>query len=109
MSLILGALPIIITFFESLFQVRSCQVSDKTLEDVAKRAGVSRSTVSRVIKDHPNMSENARRHVSKVIQKTVYRPHAAARTLASFNHQSCTCELNLLPPLFTLGVEYLLT
>jgi LacI family transcriptional regulator len=58
-------------------------VSDLTLEDVAKRAGVSRSTVSRVINDHPNVSENVRRRVLKVIQKTSYRPHAAARTLAS--------------------------
>jgi LacI family transcriptional regulator len=58
-------------------------VSDLTLEDVAKRAGVSRSTVSRVINDHPNVSEAVRKRVLKVIQKTGYHPHAAARTLAS--------------------------
>ncbi|MHB8085391.1 MAG: LacI family DNA-binding transcriptional regulator [Dehalococcoidia bacterium] len=58
-------------------------MSDLTLEDVAKRAGVSRSTVSRVINDHPNVSEVVRKRVLKVIQKTGYHPHAAARTLAS--------------------------
>jgi len=44
-------------------------VSDLTLEDVARQAGVSRSTVSRVVNDHPNVSENVRRRVLKVIQK----------------------------------------
>ncbi len=57
-------------------------MSDLTLEDVVKKAGVSRSTVSRVVNNHPNVSENVRSRVSKVIQKTGYRPHAAARTLA---------------------------
>jgi len=58
-------------------------MSDLTLEDVAEQAGVSRSTVSRVVNDHPNVSEDVRKRVLKVIQKTGYRPHAAARTLAS--------------------------
>jgi len=58
-------------------------VPDLTLEDVAKQAGVSRSTVSRVVNDHPNVSEDVRKRVLNVIQKTGYRPHAAARTLAS--------------------------
>ena len=84
MSFNIGSAPNYYNIFESLFQVRSCQVSDLTLEDVANRAGVSRATVSRVINDHPNISEKAHRHVSKVIQKTVYRTHAAARTLALF-------------------------
>jgi LacI family transcriptional regulator len=58
-------------------------VSGLTLEDVAKQAGVSRSTVSRVVNDHPNVSEVVRKRVLQVIQKTGYHPHAAARTLAS--------------------------
>ena len=54
-----------------------------TLEDIAEQAGVSRSTVSRVVNNHPNVSEDVRKRVLGVIQDTGYRPHAAARTLAS--------------------------
>ena len=58
-------------------------VTNLTLEDIAKRAGVSRSTVSRVINDHPNVRADVRERVLKVIQSTGYRPNAAARALAS--------------------------
>lgn len=53
------------------------------MEDVAKQAGVSRSTVSRVINDHPNVRADVRKRVQKVIENTGYHPNAAARTLAS--------------------------
>jgi LacI family transcriptional regulator len=56
---------------------------DLTLVDIAQKAGVSRSTVSRVVNNHPNVSEKVRRRVLNVIQTTGYHPHAAARTLAS--------------------------
>jgi LacI family transcriptional regulator len=56
---------------------------DLTLEDIAKQAGVSRSTVSRVVNDDPNVSESIRTKVHEVIVTTGYHPHAAARTLAS--------------------------
>jgi LacI family transcriptional regulator len=58
-------------------------MSDLTLEDIAKKAGVSRSTVSRVVNDHPNVRESVRRRVLVVIENTGYHPNAAARTLAS--------------------------
>jgi LacI family transcriptional regulator len=53
------------------------------LEDIAKEAGVSRSTVSRVINDDPNVRETVRKRVQEVILSSGYRPHAAARALAS--------------------------
>ncbi len=56
---------------------------DLRLEDIARQAGVSRSTVSRVVNDHPNVREDVRKRVQKVIQSTGYHPNAAARTLAS--------------------------
>jgi LacI family transcriptional regulator len=58
-------------------------VSNLTLEDIAKRAGVSRSTVSRVVNNHPHVREEVRKRVWKVIKSTGYHPNAAARTLAS--------------------------
>ncbi|MEJ2756966.1 MAG: LacI family DNA-binding transcriptional regulator [Anaerolineales bacterium] len=53
------------------------------MEDIAHKAGVSRSTVSRVINNHPNVSEKVRKRVREVIGDTGYTPNAAARTLAS--------------------------
>jgi LacI family transcriptional regulator len=58
-------------------------VHNLTLEDIAKQAGVSRSTVSRVVNDNPNVSEPVRNKVQEVIISTGYQPHAAARSLAS--------------------------
>lgn len=54
-----------------------------TLEDIARQAGVSRSTVSRVVNEHPNVRSDVRKRVLKVIQTTGYHPNAAARTLVS--------------------------
>lgn len=56
---------------------------DLTLEDIARQAGVSRSTVSRVINNHPNVRDDVRKHVLDVIQTTGYHPNMAARTLVS--------------------------
>ncbi len=53
------------------------------LEDIAKLAGVSRSTVSRVVNNSPNVDAATRKRVEKIIQNTGYRPNAAARSLAS--------------------------
>lgn len=58
-------------------------MSNFTLEEIGKLAGVSRSTVSRVINNHPNVSEQVRKKVEQVIKQTGYSPHLAARTLAS--------------------------
>ncbi len=56
---------------------------DLTLEDIAKQAGVSRSTASRVVNNDPNVSDAVRRRVQDVIHATGYQPHQAARNLAS--------------------------
>jgi LacI family transcriptional regulator, galactose operon repressor len=54
-----------------------------TLEQVAKLAGVSRSTASRVINKHPNVRPEVRERVLEVIRQYGYRPNPAARALAS--------------------------
>ena len=55
----------------------------QNLEDIARIAGVSRSTVSRVINHDPNVSAATRRHVLEVIVQQGYRPNRAARALAT--------------------------
>ncbi|RPI80610.1 MAG: LacI family transcriptional regulator [Chloroflexi bacterium] len=57
-------------------------MANLTLEDIAKLAGVSRSTVSRVINNHPNVSEIARERVRSVVSQTGFHPNLAARSLA---------------------------
>jgi LacI family transcriptional regulator len=54
-----------------------------TLEKVGKLAGVSRSTVSRVINGDPHVQDVVRERVWQVIQETGYQPHAAARSLVT--------------------------
>ncbi|WP_438431351.1 LacI family DNA-binding transcriptional regulator [Gorillibacterium sp. sgz500922] len=51
-------------------------------EDIARLAGVSRSTVSRVINQYPNVPEETRRKVMKVIEEHHYEPNTNARVLA---------------------------
>ncbi len=51
-------------------------------EEIARLAGVSRSTVSRVINNYDNVPEETRRRVMKVIEKYRYHPNSSARVLA---------------------------
>ena len=51
--------------------------------DVARLAGVSHQTVSRVLNDHPNVSPQTRAGVLAAIRDLGYRPNAAARTLVT--------------------------
>jgi LacI family transcriptional regulator len=57
-------------------------VNKLTLDDIAKQAGVSRSTVSRVINNHPNVKKEVRERILSVIETNKFHPNAAARTLA---------------------------
>jgi LacI family transcriptional regulator len=54
-----------------------------TLEEIGRQAGVSRSTVSRVINNHESVSPEVRARVLQVVEETGYRPHPAARSLAA--------------------------
>ena len=56
-----------------------------TIYDIAKEAGVSGSTVSRVINGRPGISESTRRRVEEVLRKYDYSPDEAARGLVSRN------------------------
>lgn len=54
-----------------------------TIRDVSRRAGVSRSTVSRIIAGNGYVSENARQLVEAAIAELGYRPNTMARGLRS--------------------------
>ncbi|MDQ5823186.1 MAG: LacI family transcriptional regulator [Chloroflexota bacterium] len=53
-----------------------------TLEEIARQAGVSRSTVSRVMNDHPSVDQDTRARVRSVAERLNYQPNVAARSLA---------------------------
>ncbi|WP_408011203.1 LacI family DNA-binding transcriptional regulator [Pseudalkalibacillus sp. A8] len=54
-----------------------------TIYDIAKVANVSKSTVSRVLNNQRNISEEARNRVLKAIEKLNYHPNKLARALSS--------------------------
>ena len=54
-----------------------------TIYDVAREAGVSMATVSRVVNGNPNVKPTTRKRVHEAIERLGYRPNAVARGLAS--------------------------
>lgn len=62
-----------------------------TIYEVAKEAGVSRQTVSRVLNNRPDVSRETRKRIKDIMERMEYHPSAIARSLRS-------------PKSFTLGV-----
>jgi LacI family transcriptional regulator len=58
------------------------RVAKPTINDVARLAGVSKKTVSRVINRSPFLNEDTRERVEKVIRELGYVPNPQARALA---------------------------
>lgn len=56
-----------------------------TIRKVAKVAGVSVSTVSKVINGHYSISEKTAEHVRKVMDELNYYPNASAQRFATGN------------------------
>ncbi|MFW5757446.1 MAG: LacI family DNA-binding transcriptional regulator [Bacteroidota bacterium] len=52
-----------------------------SINDIAKALGVSASTVSRALKDHPDISEATRNKIKEYAMKVNYRPNALALSL----------------------------
>lgn len=57
-------------------------VPKNTIEDVAQLSGVSKSTVSRVLNNHPNVKEKTRGIVLEVMRELNYKPNIHARRFA---------------------------
>ncbi len=52
-----------------------------TIKDIAKALGISPSTVSRALKDHPDISPKTKEKVKRLAEQLQYRPNAIALSL----------------------------
>jgi LacI family transcriptional regulator len=58
--------------------MRSSQV---TIKDIARELGISASTVSRALKNHPDISADTRKAVNELAERLNYQPNAVALSL----------------------------
>lgn len=81
------------------------------IQDVARQAGVSTGTVSRVLNGRPGVSASTRDQVEAAIRRLGYRPDVAARTLSlqpKMLGVSLSARARRLTPFFMLFIEHLL-
>lgn len=79
-----------------------------TSQDIARLAGVSQSTVSRVIREHPSIKETTREHVLRVIRAHGYTPSAAARQMKTNRSGAIAVVVaNLTNPLYPSLLHFL--
>jgi len=64
------------------FLMISSSTQRVTIKQVAREAGVSTQTISRVINDRPDVAPATRRRVLKVIERLGYQPNVVARSLS---------------------------
>jgi len=69
-----------------------------TLQDVARKAGVSMKTVSRVVNKEKKVAEETRKQVLDIIQELGYVPHVQAQRLASGRTRSIVLHYPLSNP-----------
>jgi DNA-binding LacI/PurR family transcriptional regulator len=79
------------------------------MADVARLAGVSHQTVSRVLHDNPNVSGETRERVRAAIKQLNYRPNSMARALVTGRTKTLgviSSDTTLYGPVSTLfGIE----
>lgn len=64
-----------------------------SIEDVARAAGVSITTVSRVVNKFPSVKEENRRRVEEAIRRLGFKPNLAAQQLASGSNNTIGLEI----------------
>jgi LacI family transcriptional regulator len=73
-----------------------------TLEEIARMAGVGRSTVSRVMNNDPRVRSATRERVLEIVRRENYQLHFAARSLASGRSEVIGAVVPMaLPSVFT--------
>lgn len=70
-----------------------------TIKDIAKKAGVSRGTVDRVLHNRGSVSESKRLKVQEIIDRMDFRPNVHASLIASAKPRKIVCLI----PQFTVG------
>jgi DNA-binding LacI/PurR family transcriptional regulator len=68
-----------------------------TIHDIARQAGVSAKTVSRVINDEPGVSGSTRSRITKIITEVGFEPHMGARSMRS-HRRDCVGVALSAPP-----------
>lgn len=77
-----------------------------TIKDIARKLGISKSTVSRALRDHPNVKEETKKAVTALADALDYRPDPVA--LGLLNRKTFTLGVivpNLSFPYFSLAVS----
>lgn len=75
-----------------------------TINDVAKRAGVSHTTVSWVIHDDPRITQKTREKVLKAIEELDYHPNYSARSLVKGKTDTIAVVANFFSTYFELSI-----
>src|SRR5437763_10631668 len=77
-----------------------------TANDVARAAGVSPGTVSRVINRHPAVAEDVRRKVTAAIETLGWQPNAIARSMRTATTRTVGCIFsNIRNPLYAAAIQ----
>ncbi|MBL5888269.1 LacI family DNA-binding transcriptional regulator, partial [Heyndrickxia sporothermodurans] len=77
-----------------------------TIADVAKLAGLSRATVSRVINNHPYVSDEKKKLVKEAMEALNYYPNSTAQKLRSQKTETIAVLVPLLTnPFFAYLLE----
>ena len=58
-------------------------MAQPTIKDIAKKLGLSPSTVSRALNDHPDISKETKRRVQEISDELDYHPNSIAQSLQS--------------------------
>ncbi|NUR83482.1 MAG: LacI family DNA-binding transcriptional regulator [Nonomuraea sp.] len=74
-----------------------------TIDDIARRVGVSRGAVSFALNGRPGVSEETRAKILRAAEEMNWRPHSAARALGGARAQAA--GLVIARPARTIGVE----
>jgi DNA-binding LacI/PurR family transcriptional regulator len=74
-----------------------------TINDIARRAGVSKGAVSYALNGRPGLSEVTRKRILEIADELGWRPNSAARSLSASRANACGLVLSRPPR--TLAVE----
>lgn len=69
-----------------------------TIKDIAKAAGVTHSTISRVINDNSDISDKTKKRVLKIIKDMKYQPNLIARSLVRKKMKAFALIIPVLDP-----------